>query len=93
MDQIEEYNPPPNPAKITDSRYEGYTALYGEYSWELDALEPQVLIDLVQHHVDGLINETKWKAAMKEEESQREILLTCVEQWPSVVDFLENRED
>jgi hypothetical protein len=47
MDQIERYNPPPNPAKLTDSRANGYIARYGSSSWELDALEPTVLARLV----------------------------------------------
>ena len=40
MDQVEEYSPPPNPVKLTDSRAEGYVAQFGTSSWELDALEP-----------------------------------------------------
>ncbi len=43
MDQIQQYNPPPNPAKSTDSRFQGYMDIHGDESWELDALEPQVL--------------------------------------------------
>src|SRR4029077_20636593 len=36
-DQVETYNPPPNPAKFTDSRYQKYVAETGLYdSWELD---------------------------------------------------------
>lgn len=34
-DQIEQYNPPPNPAKITDSRALAYIAEFGSESWEL----------------------------------------------------------
>lgn len=37
MDQIRRYNPPPNPAKITDSRSTAYIDLHGDESWELDA--------------------------------------------------------
>jgi len=32
MDQIEEYSPPPNPAKATDSRFVGYEEQYGDES-------------------------------------------------------------
>lgn len=39
-DQIDQYNPPPNPAKSTDSRFQGYMDEHGDESWELDALEP-----------------------------------------------------
>ncbi len=53
MDQVEQYNPPPNYAKATDSRFDGYVEQYGTDCWELDALEPQVLTDLV----DGKIRE------------------------------------
>ena len=37
MDQVQQYAPPPNPAKITDSRAVGYIAIHGDESWELDA--------------------------------------------------------
>lgn len=53
MDQIEEYGPPPNPAKLTDSRATGYIREFGRESWELDALEPQVISDLIQEHVES----------------------------------------
>ena len=46
MDQIERYNPPPNPAKLTDSRCGKYIREYGNESWEHDALEPSVLDNL-----------------------------------------------
>lgn len=51
MDQIEEYNPPPNPAKLTDTRSNAYVNQYGSESWELDALEPRVLRKLIEDTV------------------------------------------
>jgi len=51
MDQVEQYEPPPNPAKLTDSRAEQYVADFGDLSWELDALEPAVLVELIQDHI------------------------------------------
>ena len=51
MDQVEEYGPPPNPAKVTDSRFEDYLREYGPESWELDALEPKVITQLITDHV------------------------------------------
>lgn len=53
-DQIEQYNPPTNPAKLTDSRVRNYMSRYGEYSWELDALEPSVIEKLIYDTVDEL---------------------------------------
>lgn len=56
QDQIKEYSPPPNPAKTTDSRYSGYRKIHGNESWELDALEPSVIEQLITsnilYHID-----------------------------------------
>lgn len=51
MDQIEQYNPPPNPAKLTDCRATKYIAEYGHESWELDALSPRVISDLIELNI------------------------------------------
>ena len=63
MDQIEKYNPPPNPAKITDSRATGYIHEFGSDSWELDALEPQVITKLVEKTVLKFRDDKKWRKA------------------------------
>jgi len=56
MAQIEEYNPPPNPAKITDPRASRYISEHGDESWELDALEPEalhcIIEEAVKEHLD-----------------------------------------
>lgn len=57
MDQIEEYNPPPNPAKVTDSRADKYIAVHGAESWELDALEPSIIVELIESHIKGAITD------------------------------------
>lgn len=53
-DQVQAYNPPPNPAKLTDSRCKAYIKQFGNESWELDALNPTVIHDLITEHVDEL---------------------------------------
>jgi len=60
MPQIEEHNPPPNPAKSTDSRFMDYVEKFGEESWELDALAPQYLSKLVEEHTMAHIDMTLW---------------------------------
>lgn len=65
MDQIEEQAPPPNPAKVTDSRYAEYRRQYGDESWELDALSPQYLHDLVSQHVNEYIDHNVWNAKLE----------------------------
>lgn len=56
MDQVDEYNPPPNPAKISDSRCAAYIQEYGYSSWELDALEPQVMDSVMSGAIEELID-------------------------------------
>lgn len=74
MDQIEQYSPPPNPAKITDSRFEGYQRTHGEESWELDALTPQIIDDLITSEVEGFIDHDKMQDAEEEEAEHRKKL-------------------
>ncbi len=61
MSQIDEKNPPPNPAKTTDARFEGYRRRFGDESWELDALEPSYLVNLVESELSDLIDEDNWQ--------------------------------
>ena len=61
MDQIEQYDPPPNPAKMTDSRFVNYMEKFGDYSWELDALEPRVLVALIREHVAKYCDDDLWE--------------------------------
>lgn len=71
MDQILERNPPPNPAKVTDSRFAKYVQEFGENCWELDALEPQELDDVVSHAVESYVDKGLWDATMKREGRER----------------------
>lgn len=48
MDQVREYQPPPNPAKRTDSRSKAFMQRYGASSWEVDALRPNVLRQIIR---------------------------------------------
>lgn len=70
MDQVEQYNPPPNPAKSTDSRYAGYKRDFGDSSWELDALEPSVIQALIKDAVDKVRDPAKWNANLLREEQE-----------------------
>ena len=60
MDQIEEYEPPPNFAKESDSRFEKYREIYGTESWELDALKPSVIDALIRKHVEKYRDPELW---------------------------------
>jgi hypothetical protein len=71
MDQIDEFNPPPNPAKMTDSRFANYVNQYGNESWELDALEPRVMTDLIRENVEKHRDQGLWERKVVEREDHR----------------------
>lgn len=79
-DQIQHYNPPPNPAKTTDSRYKAYVQRFGEESWELDALEPQVIVDLIQDTIDQYRDPDLWDEAKVRQAEARERLAELANQ-------------
>jgi hypothetical protein len=71
--QIRTYNPPPNPAKVSDPRAKEYIAEYGATSWEVDALKPEVLNNLLNSNIAMLIDVDKYKAILEQE--QRDVTL------------------
>jgi len=63
--QIKQYNPPPNPAKITDPRAKEYIAKHGPTSWEVDALPPEVLNGILTTTIDSLISKETYHAVLR----------------------------
>lgn len=74
MAQIEELQPPENPAKLTDSRADGYIRRFGTSSWELDAIEPRRLASLVADAIKPLIDMKKWRESGKRQEDGRKYI-------------------
>lgn len=88
MDQVEEYAPPPNPVKLTDSRANAYMAQFGADSWELDALEPTVIDRLIRDAVAERLDREAWDAAVAREEEQRDLLHAASERWAELTEIL-----
>ncbi|HKQ65999.1 MAG TPA: hypothetical protein VJZ73_13375 [Methylomirabilota bacterium] len=70
--QIDKFNPPPNPAKITDSRAAAYIAEHGEFSWELDALPPRELNRLVEQAIASIVDADKMQAVLAREQRAKD---------------------
>lgn len=73
-DQIEEHRPPPNPAKPTDARFQVYYERYGRECWELDALDPHVIADLIERYVLRYRNPDVWERALQREDADKKVL-------------------
>jgi len=84
MDQVDEHNPPPNPAKLTDSRCAGYVDRFGDSSWELDALKPDVLNTLVKEQIDSLRDMALWQDVVTREKDIRARLMTVESEWDEI---------
>jgi len=85
MDQVEKYNPPPNPAKATDSRFRQYMEEHGDESWELDALEPNVLISLIQANIKSVMDVPRYEEARLIQEHGRKELTSIARKYEVAV--------
>jgi len=86
MQQIKTYDPPPNPAKVTDPRAKDYIAEHGRVSWEVDALNPKTLNLLVKSNIESLIDMTKFQEIVEREKKDKEILRAMQDQFESTDD-------
>ena len=85
-DQVQTYNPPPNPAKMTDSRAGDYVAKYGRESWELDALDPEVLNTLIADEVDAWTQPDRFDGLRRRERTERAQLTAVKDNWDAIVE-------
>ena len=75
VSQIREFNPPPFPAKPSSARFAGYVEETGlRDAWELDALRPDVLRDLIRANVDRHFDARIWSRARLIVTDRREAL-------------------
>lgn len=74
QNQIKVYNPPPNPAKVTDPRAKQYMYEFGNTSWEVDALKPEVLHRLIKDNVEQLIDIDLFNELIEKEQDDKKEL-------------------
>ena len=92
MEQIETYNPPPNPAKMTDSRCWKYIENFGYESWELDALEPKMLTNLITEQVTMYRDDEIYQAVCDREDREKEELQMLVDIYDEAINYLKSWE-
>lgn len=92
MEQIELYNPPPNPAKTTDSRYKSYIEKFGDESWELDALEPKVITSLIQDTISEYADEDIMDEVKSEVEGEKRVMRRVCKDWDNIMKIYGDKE-
>jgi hypothetical protein len=91
MDQVRAYQPPPNPAKLTDARATGYIARFGSESWELDALDPATLDSLITATIDEYRDAEIWERETVAMEADRALLTQAATRWDEIAELLSER--
>lgn len=81
--QVKEHRPPPNPAKMTDSRANAYVLKHGRYSWEVDALDPPVLGRLITSFFTKYIDKELMEKVTDQEELDKKSLTKALEKLPN----------
>ena len=74
FDQVKEFNLAPNPTKSADPRAKDYVAQYGDQCWELDAVPPDRLPDIIKRAVQKFIEAPKWNEIVQTTEKERQTL-------------------
>lgn len=88
MDQVREVNPPPNPAKQTDARFAAYQDTYGDESWELDALDPTYITELIASQMKEIVDTAAWgESTVCRDEGRRKLGVVAV-RWDELTDAL-----
>jgi len=92
MSQVERYQPPPNPAKLSDSRARDYVRKFGGNSWELDALEPTVLDGLIESNILAIRDDDLWQQAVDEENEHKMNLSRIADNYDAITAFLDSNQ-
>jgi hypothetical protein len=87
--QIDEYEPPPNPVKMSDSRSAGFIDNHGDECWELDALDPDVLDGIIETAVLPLRNDALYRTRVVQQKKERALLQATSDNWEDVAAQME----
>jgi len=72
--QVRQFGLEPMPTKISDSRWREYSIQYGSQCWELDALPPNELQNIIRDAIKAHVDASRWNKTFKEIEKERRSL-------------------
>lgn len=88
MNQVRDQELPPDPAKVTDSRAKKYMEEFGDESWEMDALEPAFINNLISEKITELRDQATWDRDMERFRKGQKNLQEISDRFPEVRKFL-----
>lgn len=74
MNRVDQHGLPSNPAKRIDPRSRRYSDEYGGRSWELDALNPEILIGILKEYILRYLDVRKYEKAIRREQREKDDL-------------------
>lgn len=85
IDQIKQYNLPPQMVKKSDARSKKFIEKNGGSCWELDALGPDVIIGLIDDKIKELVDPVQWNEQVRRESDGQELLKHGADDYFSVL--------
>jgi hypothetical protein len=79
LEQVRRYKLPSNPAKVRDARAKAYIEKFGNDSWEVDAIPPRELNQLVERAIARFTDRKLLDAAVSREDAERELVRAAIE--------------
>lgn len=92
IDQVQEHSLEPDPAKATDPRSRRYREQFGDDSWELDALDPQIIVDLIDDAIRRHCNTDLFEEDQEREREMREQLQRIPARWDRIRELLDEED-
>lgn len=81
FDQIKKYSPPENPTKVDDPRAKEYIAKYGHSCWELDALPPKVLAEIIEQSLLPHVNIALYNDQLDQERRDKKTISKFIDDY------------
>src|SRR3989344_3933701 len=73
-EQIEKYDIPPQPTKVSDTRTAKHKELHGDIAVELDALDPRILTKLIEDTIISFLDINKYNTTKQQEKKEQETI-------------------
>jgi hypothetical protein len=83
--QVDRYNLPPNPTKMSDRRAVKYIAKHGQDSWELDALNPKTIDRIIRRAVTKYTDEDRRQKLIRQQTKDKGILDKISKNWKTLL--------
>lgn len=92
-EQIKQYSPPPNPAKMTDPRSSNYVDEHGNTSYEVDALPPKVLNRILRDSIIGLMDLDEYQLSLDRQKAEKWLMKEAISKIDFTVDTKQSDDE